>query len=91
MTADIEVVELREIERGILKAVAKVRLGPLLVHGVRIIQQPGNEPWIGLPQAPSRCRADGSGSGWSRIVEVVDAAVLDQLRAAVLAAWRAAP
>ena len=91
MTADIEVVELREIERGSLKAVAKVRLGPLLVHGVRIIQQPGNDPWIGLPQAPSRCRADDSGSGWSRIVEIVDPAVAGRLRAAVMAAWESAP
>jgi DNA-binding cell septation regulator SpoVG len=91
MIAETEVLELRRVTgAGALRALVKVRLGAVLVRGVRIIQQDGGEPWIALPQVPARRRVDGSGSGWSRIIEVVDPAVSDQLRDAVLRAWEAA-
>jgi hypothetical protein len=38
---------------------------------------------------PARKRADGSGSGWFAVIEITNRDVLDQLRAAVLAAWEA--
>ena len=90
MTTTIEVLELRRIDRGSLKAAVKVRLGPVVIDGVRIVQQEGGAPWLALPQAPARRKRDGSGSGWSRIVEVIDPAVSDRLRAEVLRAWESA-
>jgi hypothetical protein len=91
LNADIEVLSLRRIDRGSLKAVATVRLGPLIVASIRVLQQPGGDPWVALPQVPSRRRADGAGSGWAQIVTITSAAVLAALREAVLAAWESAP
>jgi hypothetical protein len=72
---------------GNLKAFAKVRLGAVVIHGCRIIQQPGQRPWVALPQVPARKKADGSGAGWFPVVEITNRDVLDRLRAAVLEAW----
>jgi DNA-binding cell septation regulator SpoVG len=90
VTTSIEVLELRRIDRGSLKAAVKVRLGPVVIHGVRIVQQVGGAPWLALPQTPARRKRDGSGSGWARVVEIVDPATSDQLQATVLAALQAA-
>jgi hypothetical protein len=73
---------------GSLKAFAKVRLGCITIHCCRIIQQPGGDPWVALPQLPARCRVDGAGAGWAPVVEITNPAVLAALRDAVLAAWR---
>ena len=90
MTA-VEVLTVRRVDKGTLRAVARVRLaGCIEIAGVRVLQQAGGDPWVAFPQVPARRRADG-GSGWSRIVEVVEPAVAVELRAAVLAAWQAAP
>ena len=55
MSAPIEVLEVRRIEGcGNLRAFAEVKLGCVLIHGCRVIQQPGQRPWVALPQVPAR-------------------------------------
>ena len=73
---------------GSLKAFAKVRLGCITIHSCRVIQQPGGDPWVALPQLPARRRIDSAGAGWAPVVEITNPAVLAALREAVLAAWR---
>jgi DNA-binding cell septation regulator SpoVG len=86
----IEILEIRQIGgHGNLKAFVTVKLGCVKIFGCRIIQQPDQKPWVALPQVPARKRADGSGSGWFAVIEITNRDVLDQLRAAVLAAWEA--
>jgi DNA-binding cell septation regulator SpoVG len=88
MTAPIEVLELRRLSGdGNLKAFAKVRLGAVVIHGLKIVQQPGQKAWIALPQVPGRKKADGSGAGWFPVVEIVSPELLAKVRDAVLAAW----
>lgn len=36
---------------GNLRAFADVKIGPLVVTGCRVIQQPGQRPWVSMPQA----------------------------------------
>lgn len=80
----ITVLHVQAINRGQLKAVAKVRLGGIVLHGVRVLAQDDGEPWIGWPQAPARA----NGTGWFACVSFVNPALADRVSDAVLAAWR---
>jgi hypothetical protein len=87
--AAIEVLEVRRIENaGNLKASAKIKVGCILLHGLKVIQQPGQKPWVALPQQAARAKADGSGSSWFPVVEITNRGVLDRIREAVLSAWQ---
>jgi DNA-binding cell septation regulator SpoVG len=49
--ATIEVLDLTALDKGNLKAMASVRIGPsLVVHKCRVIQQPGQRAWVSMPQ-----------------------------------------
>jgi DNA-binding cell septation regulator SpoVG len=87
MSAGIEVLEVRRVDAGNLRAFAKIKLGCVVIHGCRIVQQPGQKAWVALPQTPARKKADGSGAGWFPVVEITRRDVLDDLRDAVLRAW----
>ena len=91
MSAGIEVLEVRRMDgSGNLKAFAKVKLGCIVIHSCRIVQQPGQKAWVALPQVPARPKSDGSGGGWFPVVEITNRTVMDQLRDAVLEAWERA-
>jgi DNA-binding cell septation regulator SpoVG len=88
MSAALEVLEVRRLTgEGSLKAFAKVRLGCVVIHSCRIVQQDGQRAWVALPQTPARKKADGSGAGWFPVIEITNRTVMDQIRDAVLAAW----
>jgi hypothetical protein len=89
MSAPIEVLEVQRVSIGSLKAFARVKLGCIIVHGVRVIEQEGQKAWVALPQVPARKKAgDGGGSGWFPVVEIDNPEVLKRMNAAVLAEWR---
>jgi hypothetical protein len=52
---------------GMLKAVCRVRVGPIAIDNVKVLEAPTGELWVALPQIPARKKADGSGSGWKKI------------------------
>jgi DNA-binding cell septation regulator SpoVG len=90
--AAIEVVQLRHLSgAGCLRALASVRLGGLVVHEFRIVQQPGQRAWVSPPQRPTRPRADGTGSGWVALVEIPSKALKEKINEIVLAAFAGAP
>jgi DNA-binding cell septation regulator SpoVG len=91
MSAPIEVLDVRLLTGpGNLKAFATVRLGAVVIHGCRVIQQPQQKPSVALPQTPARPKADGSGSGWYPIIEITSRDLMNRVRDAVLAAWEGA-
>jgi len=48
--AAIEVIAVSAISAGNLKALVSVRIGPALVlHKVRVVQQPAQRPWVSMP------------------------------------------
>ena len=88
--ATVEVLELRRVNgAGSLKAFVKVRLGCIVIHGCKIIQQDGQQPWVALPQTPARAKSDGSGACWFPVVEITNREVLDHLREEMLGVWEA--
>ena len=58
---------------GNLRALADITIGPLVIHSCRVIQQPGQRPWVAMPQTQA---ADGR---WYPVIRTDD----DTLRAAV--------
>lgn len=67
----IEVVALRPMDRGNLKAFVSVRLGGVTIHDCRIVQQSGQRAWVSMPQ---REYADAEGQKkYSAVVELSDA------------------
>jgi DNA-binding cell septation regulator SpoVG len=88
VTAPIEVLEVWAVQAGNLRAFVKVRLGAVVIHGVRVVQQPNQAAWVALPQQPARKKADGTGSGWYPIIEITNPELMRRIRDAVLEAWR---
>jgi len=47
----LEVVAIKPLAKaGNLKAFVSVRFGEVIVHDLKIVQQPGQQPWVSLPQ-----------------------------------------
>jgi DNA-binding cell septation regulator SpoVG len=83
----IEIVALKPLDRGNLKAFASVRLGGVVVHDLRVVQQPGQRPWVSLPQR--EYEKDGQ-KKFTPIVELTEPLKREVSRL-VLAAWEARP
>lgn len=66
---------------GNLKGFAVVEVGPFTIHGCRIIQQPGQRPYVALPQEKT---SDGR---YFPVVQTQDRSLKDALQTAVLSAW----
>lgn len=85
MTNQVEVVSIKAVTAGNFKAFASVRIGGLTIRSLRIVQQPGQEAWVSLPQ---EYWTDKEGKRrYSAIVEVPDH-IKQAISDAVLSAWR---
>ena len=88
----IEVLALQHLTgAGSVKPRVRVRLGGIVVHGVRVIQQPDKEAWVALPQIAWRPKADGSAAGWVPVVEIQNRDLMARLTCAVIGAWKREP
>lgn len=84
MSAAIEIIALRPLPNGgSLKAFASVRLGGVTIHDCRVVQQPGQRPWVSLPQR--EYETDGQ-KKYSAVVELSEPLKREVSRL-VLAAW----
>ena len=66
---------------GNLKAFASVQLGPVILDGFRVIQQPGQKPWVSVPQEK------GSDGNYYNRVHFERDDDLAAVRAVVLQKW----
>lgn len=81
----IQVLNIRPINKGNLKAFAEIQLGEtLIISGCRIIQQPGQRAYVAFPQN----EANGK---FYPVVTAVDKRFKEALEQKVLAAWEAEP
>lgn len=81
----VEVLDIHPIPgAGNLHAFATVRVGPWILHSIRIVQQPGQRAWISLPQQQGR---DGR---WWPVLQCDDGELDRRVKAAVLEAWQEA-
>ena len=80
----IEVVAVRPIDKGNLRAFVSVRLGGVTIHDCRVIQQQGQAAWVSMPQ---REYTDKQGQKkYSAIVELSEA-LKKSVSALVLQSW----
>ena len=80
---DIEVIDIKPIiGRGNLKAFVSVRIGAIEIHGLRIVQQPGQRAWVSMPQVES-CDRDGK-KCYAPLVTIHDEALKSSITEAVL-------
>jgi DNA-binding cell septation regulator SpoVG len=85
MTAPIQVLKVKPLDNGgNLRAFASVRIGAVVIHSVRIVQQPGQKPWVSMPQTKS-----GDPPKYYPIVEIESDGLRNRVRDAVLEAWEA--
>jgi DNA-binding cell septation regulator SpoVG len=68
---------------GNLRAFADVRIGQITLFCLRVIQQPGQRPWVSLPQV-----IDAEGH-YRPVARCDDEELKARIRAAVLRAWAA--
>jgi DNA-binding cell septation regulator SpoVG len=69
---------------GAIKVFADVEIGPLLIFGVKVVQQPGAAAWVAMP---SQKRGNGK---YSHVVKISSKELMAQISAAVFAAWERA-
>jgi hypothetical protein len=82
----IEVISITPLAPGsALRAFATVKLGPLTIHGLRIIWQPQKSPWVSLPQRETQ--QDGQRKYYP-VVEIDNRALRVEIERRVLEAWR---
>src|SRR5690348_7778924 len=71
-------------QQGNIKAFATIKIGEALeIRGCKIVQQPGQKPWVALPDRP---RTDGQ--GYAAIVKCLDENLAEEISRVVLAAWQ---
>jgi len=79
---NVTVKELRRLPGGgNLRAFAIVEVGPWIVRGCRVVQQPGQRAFVSLPQEST---TDGR---YFPIVQTQDRGLKEAIQRAVLAAW----
>jgi hypothetical protein len=66
---------------GNLQAFVTIKLGPLTIHGCRVIREDDKRPWAALPQVQN-------GNRWLPLIQVADSRLHDRIRAAILSAWQ---
>lgn len=80
--AKIEVVRFTKLNGGNIKAFASVRLGSTLtIHGVKVVQQPGQRAYVRLPESEK----DGR---YFPVISADDDRFQEAVQEKVLAAWQ---
>jgi DNA-binding cell septation regulator SpoVG len=80
---EVSVVRLRLVAHsGNLRAFADVRVGPLVLRSLRVIQQPGQRAYVSMPQV-----SDEEGH-YFPLITCDDEALKTRLRETVLLAWQ---
>ena len=80
---EVSVVRLRPVAHsGNLRAFADVRVGPLVLRSLRVIQQPGQRAYVSMPQV-----SDEEGH-YFPLITCDDEALKTRLRETVLLAWQ---
>jgi DNA-binding cell septation regulator SpoVG len=81
-TQSVEVIDLRLASAGSVRAYARIRVGPLAISGVKVIQQQGQRAWVKLPDQQSK---DGK---WFPVVTCSSPTLEEAISSAVLQAYR---
>ncbi|MGH7963611.1 MAG: septation protein SpoVG family protein [Candidatus Binatia bacterium] len=84
MSALVQVLAIKPLSNaGNLRAFASVKLGDIIIHDCRVVQQPGQRAWVSLPQCEY---TRDSEKKYAAIVELSDT-LKRELSHVVLTAW----
>jgi hypothetical protein len=84
----LELLSLRVIHSaGALRAIARVRIGPVAIDHIKLLQADNGDYWLGALQVPSRRNADGSGAGWRTVIDVLDRGLWADLREMIIGVY----
>lgn len=93
--ASIEVLKIRHLNNGgSLRAFVSIKIGHLILHSLRVIEQPGQKAWLALPKQEMK-DASGETKYWpiceasKELKANIDQVVLPRWRAELDAAGRA--
>ena len=81
---DIELVDIRPASLGSVVAWVTLRVGELVLYNCKIVEQPGQHPWVALPD-----RKDEATGKWFPIVSAKPE-LKKRINETVLAKWREA-
>lgn len=82
-SSKIEVLDIRTATHGNVKAYARIKVGALVISGVKVIQQPGQRAWVRLPDQQHQQTGK-----WYPIVSCLSPTLEAAISDAVLDAWR---
>lgn len=77
----VEILDFRSLATRHVRAICRVRVGPILIDGVKIIQPTLGQPFVAMPQ-----RNDNG--EWRAIVTVLSPSLEAEIAKTVMAAWR---
>jgi hypothetical protein len=82
---EVQVLSIRPVRgtTGQLKAIARVRVGPLAINQVRVLETDNGDLWAAIAQLPVR----KNGTGWTSLVDFLDYRAWEAVRKAATAAW----
>jgi DNA-binding cell septation regulator SpoVG len=78
---DVSVLEINPVPAGNLKAFVKVQIGPMVIDGFRVVQQPDQKAWVSVPQER------GTDGKYYNRIQIEDDDLLNRVRSTVLSAW----
>ena len=85
VSAPIEVIEVRRVDNlSNVRAFVSLRIGGVTVHGAKIVQQPGQRPWLAMPDQ-KWTSADGK-QRYSALVEL-SPSLKARVSDAILTGW----
>jgi DNA-binding cell septation regulator SpoVG len=85
LAASIEVQSIRALDgSSTVKAFIDIRVGGVLIRGAKIIQQPGQAAWCGMPGVKTEH------GGWVDVV-ALSPSLRERVNEVAVAAWQAMP
>ncbi|GEM_PF-973630 len=83
---DIETLSITPVEgRGSLRAFVNIRIGDLIIHDCRIIQELGKKPWFSLPVLSYKNQYGTT--QYRTLVQILDENLKNEISQVVLSTW----
>ncbi len=80
----IEVVEIKKVDGGRLRAYVTVKVDDWLIHDWRIVQKPGEAAWVSCPETTWR---GSNGKIYYRQLLTIPAEMMQRITLKILARW----
>lgn len=84
--SEVQVLRIRPVLKpGSLRAFVDIKVGGIIMNKLRIFQENGKEPSVGMPT--ESFKPTHGPTRYTRLIEIEDKKLMDQISQAVLKAW----